>query len=367
MSSGLRTIVTHSGRFHADESLAVALLRRLPQFREHKVVRTRDPALVASGDVVVDVGGVYDPTRGRFDHHQASFQDTFDCEHHNSTRLSSAGLIYKHYGQDVIRQYLQHHRTKPADSDDVDDEDTDDKSVATKLLWLKLYERFIEPFDAVDNGVERYTKESTLEPLYQKPYDVFDMVSDLNAEWNDPTETDEATTMQRFEQAVDLVGRCFERQLQYLATSWLPARTLVEAAFLSWCLGADAQGDGGDRCMVFEETACPWKEHVFEVERQHGKEGHLLYVLYPEKAIAISGPTDKVSWRVHAVPSRLGTFHLRKPMPRSWRGLRDAELSQVAGIADCTFVHANGFIGGNATRSGALQMARRCIANDSDL
>lgn len=33
-------------------------------------IRTRDPAVLDTCDVVVDVGGVYDPAKNRFDHHQ---------------------------------------------------------------------------------------------------------------------------------------------------------------------------------------------------------------------------------------------------------------------------------------------------------
>jgi uncharacterized UPF0160 family protein len=33
------------------------------------------------------------------------------------------------------------------------------------------------------------------------------------------------------------------------------------------------------------------------------------------------------------------------------------ELSEVSQIPDCVFVHTTGFIGGNLTKEGALQMA----------
>lgn len=36
--------------------------------------RTRDPALLDTCDIVVDVGAVYDVAKKRFDHHQNSFQ-----------------------------------------------------------------------------------------------------------------------------------------------------------------------------------------------------------------------------------------------------------------------------------------------------
>ena len=44
-----------------------------------------------------------------------------------------------------------------------------------------------------------------------------------------------------------------------------------------------------------------------------------------------------------------------------WRGLRDDELSRVSNIEGCVFVHASGFIGGNKTYEGALEMARRTL------
>uniref|UniRef100_A0A452U044 Uncharacterized protein n=1 Tax=Ursus maritimus TaxID=29073 RepID=A0A452U044_URSMA len=63
-------IGTHSGTFHCDEALACALLRLLPEYRDAEIVRTRDPEKLASCDIVVDVGGEYDPQRHRYDHHQ---------------------------------------------------------------------------------------------------------------------------------------------------------------------------------------------------------------------------------------------------------------------------------------------------------
>ena len=48
----------------------------------------------------------------------------------------------------------------------------------------------------------------------------------------------------------------------------------------------------------------------------------------------------------------------RLSLPEEWRGLRDDELSQKSGIDQCIFVHAGGFIGGNHTYEGIIQMAR---------
>lgn len=74
--------VTHNGPFHADDVLAYALVRAFAD-EAATITRTRDASTIAGGDLVFDVGGVYDPARLRFDHHQASYQGP----------LSSAGMV----------------------------------------------------------------------------------------------------------------------------------------------------------------------------------------------------------------------------------------------------------------------------------
>ena len=56
--------------------------------------RTRDPATLDTCDIVVDVGGVYDVDKQRFDHHQRGFTEVFGFGF--TTKLSSAGLVYKY-------------------------------------------------------------------------------------------------------------------------------------------------------------------------------------------------------------------------------------------------------------------------------
>ncbi len=73
---------THSGPFHADDVLAWGLIQ---VFVDPKatLVRTRDAQRLDAADIVFDVGGIYDPDAGRFDHHQNSYQGP----------LSSAGMV----------------------------------------------------------------------------------------------------------------------------------------------------------------------------------------------------------------------------------------------------------------------------------
>lgn len=59
----------------------------------------------------------------------------------HTIRLSSAGLIYAHYGKEVISNIL---KAKNPTSESID------------IIYKKLYECFVESIDAIDNGVNQY-------------------------------------------------------------------------------------------------------------------------------------------------------------------------------------------------------------------
>jgi uncharacterized UPF0160 family protein len=53
---------------------------------------------------VIDVGATYEPEKNRFDHHQRGFEEVFG--HGFVTKLSSAGLVYKHFGREIVANVL---------------------------------------------------------------------------------------------------------------------------------------------------------------------------------------------------------------------------------------------------------------------
>lgn len=67
-----KTVVTHNGLFHADEAFGTAFLCLLLG-SEVRVVRSRNPAQIEQADVALDVGGIYDNGKFRYDHHQRDF------------------------------------------------------------------------------------------------------------------------------------------------------------------------------------------------------------------------------------------------------------------------------------------------------
>lgn len=80
------------------------MLRLLPRFKQSQIIRTREPALLEKCEIVVDVGGKFDGKKF-FDHHQRDFNITFSANF--ATKLSSAGLIYKHFGIQILREILK--------------------------------------------------------------------------------------------------------------------------------------------------------------------------------------------------------------------------------------------------------------------
>lgn len=80
----MKTLTTHNGVFHSDEVTAVALLQIFSR-DTYSITRTRDAAVIAASDIAIDVGGIYCPDDGRFDHHQTNYNG----------ELSSAGMIWK--------------------------------------------------------------------------------------------------------------------------------------------------------------------------------------------------------------------------------------------------------------------------------
>jgi uncharacterized UPF0160 family protein len=99
-----RTFGTHSGTFHADEVTACALLILTDRIDLDRIVRSRDPERLATCEYVADVGGMYDPSNKRFDHHQVDY--TGD--------RASAGLILDYLEEQgdlspAIAAYLRDH------------------------------------------------------------------------------------------------------------------------------------------------------------------------------------------------------------------------------------------------------------------
>lgn len=325
-SISVKRVGTHHGSFHCDEALGCFMIRLTDKFSNAQIVRTRDPQVLEGLDAVLDVGGVYDPSRDRYDHHQKGFEEVFG--HGFSTKLSSAGLVYKHFGKEIIAKELQ----------------VDEGHPDVHRLFLAVYKSFMEAIDAVDNGINQYDTDKP--PKYVNNTHLSSRVGRLNLDWIDPDQSPENEN-KAFEKAMALAGSEFLDSVRFHAKSWLPARSIVMG-----CLAARHDIDPSGEIMVLT-TFCPWKLHLFELEQELKIENSIKYVLYQDDR--------SKHWRVQAVAVSPDRFESRRPLPAQWRGLRDEELSKESGIPGCVFVHMSGFIGGNQTYEGALAMAKHAL------
>lgn len=332
---GVKLIGTHDGVFHCDEALGCAMLQMMPEWAGSTIVRTRNNKELDKCDIVIDVGAVYDHSKLRYDHHQRTFSSFLAEEHPDVraesrpegfvTKLSACGLVYKHYGLEAILPALTKGSGLPEQM--------------LPIIYKKIYGGFVEEVDAIDNGIDI----SAGELRYRISTNLSVRVGKLNPVWNEDGGKPRRNAL--FREAMALTGREFREAVLRLATSWYPARSIVETAVTART-SLHASGE-----IMRLDRFCPWQDHLSDLETELKIEGLLKYVLFED-----SGG----SWRVQAVSAE--GFASRKALPSTWRGVRDADLSGIAGIEGCIFCHASGFIGGNQTKDGAFKMATAALA-----
>lgn len=334
LDKSTKIIGTHSGTFQADEALGVWLLRQVPDYFQSRVIRSRDNDVLNKLDIVLDVGGVYDHDNLRYDHHQRGYDERFDAGKKEGeprcSKLSASGLIYRHYGKEVIAQFYPNL-----------------SQVQLDLAYNKMYDSFMEPIDAIDTGVEMIP--SDVNVAYKDRTGLASRVSRLNPRWNEiDSEGNFPDPDERFSKASEMCGEDFLGMLAHVVESDIPAKEFVEKALLKR-MDVDASGE----IIAFKSGGLPWRNHLYDLEKEHKVDPLVKFVLYTDQ----SG-----MWRVQAVTVEGTLFENRLSLPEEWRGVRDEELASIAGIPGCKFCHAAGFIGGNETFEGALEMAKVALS-----
>lgn len=133
---------THDGHFHADELTACALLINFELIQKELIFRTRDEKILSSCQFVCDVGGIYDHSKKRFDHHQNDY----------TGNLSSAGMILKFLKDEKIISlelfnYLNNYFILGVDAHDTGNV----KLVRGFLSFSQLIENFVPLGDELEN------------------------------------------------------------------------------------------------------------------------------------------------------------------------------------------------------------------------
>lgn len=313
-------LITHSGKFHADDVFASAVLRLV--YPDARLERTREEARLREaacdpGVVLFDVGHTYSEELNCFDHHQwvlrlrdsADVVEPAEARRSNGVPYASFGLVWKHVGAEYVRLVLGESHTGCHQSV----ADAVDRSL-------------IEAIDAADCGDHdgsvhlRSDASVTLAPST-----IGELVADMN-----PVPFTPEAAYSAFMAASDWAQGLLRRRVEAAARGVEAARC-VELA------------DDGSPLLVLD-TAVDWRNHTAP---------HHVYVVFPE-----SGSSG---WLVQAVSRPDDPFSPLRPFPAAWAGLRNGEFKMASGVSDAGFCHAGRFIAGAQSLAGACDLARRAL------
>jgi uncharacterized UPF0160 family protein len=308
-----KLIATHSGTFHADDVFGVAVLAAV--FPDHLIIRTRNAEEIARADFAVDVGGIWDPASGRFDHHQRGFEGTrADPGGGRPEKYASAGLVWREYGAPCVQRLAQSlgHPVTP--------------EVAARIA-ADADASLVRYLDLVDNGAAE---------VAPGIFGLSSQVSLLNSTWLEEQALDADAVaglqLERFHEAMATVDRTLRRFVLRAVGQVLAAETVRTSERLLH-----------GKVLLLADGGMPWTRVVVP------EMPDVLLVIYPE--------TGRTQYQIRTVPAAEGSFASRMDLPGEWAGLRDEALASITGVPDAVFCHSNLFIAGARTLDGALRMA----------
>lgn len=204
-------VITHDTSFHADEVVAVAMLKRagfnvdLERTRNFEVLTA---ALADPTVAVLDVGGEYNPDMMNFDHHQ------------DMSLQSAAGLIYNHFKDLICPEEAQ-----------------------------PYFENFVASIDAIDTNRDKIF--ATWDLLPRGFRNASGLIGGFNREVTDPAEQ-----LVQFGKALEFASTILENEIH---SAIKKARS--EAAYEQRTILAN-------NVAVFSEYSAVWKnkkDHLFAV------------------------------------------------------------------------------------------------------
>jgi len=334
-------LVTHSGSFHADDVLAVALATLLHP--NAQVLRTRHPGVIGQADWRIDVGGAFNSETGDFDHHFSS-----SPVRDNGVRYSSASLVWREHGVEMLlRSVPSIGRTKAENAAALIDE---------MLFW---------GIDRIDNGQEGVQPQEQI---------LAETLGKYNLTWTERPQVFadvEPAITAHFFHAVARVRPVLIRMLGRVARSTSPqevrqhaqsaTKELVDVSHDRQSAHAKAVEAArpvlraimvdqrfGHGVLRLDNPSLPWADLVHNLEAETGL--HFTHVLKQET----SG-----LWIATAVPTAPRGFTSRIPFPAAWAGEREANLARIAGLEKAAFCHVNRFISGWHDAVTATEAIRR--------
>lgn len=315
-------IATHDGTFHADETVACAVLSYV--FDNTSVIRTRNPIELEKADIIIDVSGKND--NRHFDHHSKEFTLSRD----NGIRYATAGLMWQKFGKDFLKK-IALELIKTHYEDDIID-----------AAFKRIDHEIMCMVDLNDNGQLNEFLENKIAPKTAEGRNVFNALNEfyqidpgipyIVAMQNLP-----AVSGHEQDKAFMQTVKMLKQILQSASINALNTEFGIKEVLKIY--------DGGK--ILIMHTRLPWTQAVlshFDVFK------NCVLAVYPDR---------KRGWRVQSLPlSKASRFANRCGAPLTWRGLDGQSLDKASGLNGTIFVHKAGFTGGALSFETNLEMAK---------
>jgi len=301
-------VVTHDKTFHLDEVTGFALLNSLST---RTLTRTRNPAQISRADIVIDVGGQYDHETRRYDHHQDECHEVMPGF---NTPLSSAGMVWRHYGRAYIKKIISEQFNSSADL-----------MAKIPVLHRVFYRQFIQGIDAADNGITSCDHRNQ-----HKFHDV--TLSTTVAKLNGDVDDDEEQ-MRAFHMAVSIVSAFLQIHM-----SSLLAKNLTRDK--DYLMVVEAMKERPEDEILVLNGNCPnWAGAIMAYERKHD--------IVPIKYVVFPAGNE---WRIKTLNAG---FNPRRPIAPE-----DVLVDNMENPSAFVFVHRKLFIAGARTARAAVNIAQ---------
>lgn len=284
-------IVTHDSSFHTDDIFAVAVMLLL--YPDAEVVRSRDPEVHKNADYVLDTGRVYDPGKGRFDHHMLGGAGVRE----NGIPFASFGLVWKEFGE---------------------------KLAGGEAEAIIIDRELIQPIDAHDNGVII----AEYKFVGVRDYTIGDYFSSHLSSADESPERLHEVFMTNVSIAQDVLKHEIARAKEYV-----DGEKIVKECYES----ADDK-----RLIELPKSLNSWRQVLSVLPEP-------VFVIYPR----IDGHWSLHT--IPADLKQYGNN--RKDLPASWAGKEKEELQSVTGVKGARFAHTGRFLAVANTREDILALA----------
>lgn len=297
-----KVIVAHNGSFHADDIFACAtLMLYLDSHNQpYKVIRSRNDTHIKNADYVIDVGGVYDKTTNRFDHHQPGGAGKRD----NGIPYASFGLVWEKFGLEL--------------------------SKGNETIMQDIDRRIAQPIDAIDNGISI----SMPSELGLCDYGIYGIIGAYQNTWKESGKED--MQADNFLYLVNFFKPLLAREID---------RSLHRLEMI-------------DRIQEIYDTA--ENKVILEIP-YHVSVSALVQVLHKHKEVIYIVCRSNSNWKALAMRKEACSFENRKSLPSSWAGKRGKELAEITGVPDALFCHNAVWMAVAGSKEGAWKLAELAL------